>query len=154
VSAQDPAAEDSARGAVGLFYDDMDRFYEAVWGGRSLHAGLWSGPGDRACGRNATWPVCSKPEGNTEQGLCDMLGNVWQWTQDWYHSSYEGAPGDGSAWENPADTYRVHRGMSWYHTLKDLRAENRCHDQPDSTHGHMGFRPVRDRRPRPAPGRA
>ena len=31
--------------AVGLFYDDMDRFYEAVWGG-SLHAGLWTGPED------------------------------------------------------------------------------------------------------------
>jgi cyclopropane fatty-acyl-phospholipid synthase-like methyltransferase len=31
--------------AVGSFYDDMDRFYEAVWDGR-LHAGLWTGPGD------------------------------------------------------------------------------------------------------------
>jgi len=35
------------RGAVGLFYDDMDAFYEAVWEG-NLHAGLWSGPEDRA----------------------------------------------------------------------------------------------------------
>lgn len=33
--------------AVGSFYDDMDRFYEAVWGGR-LHAGLWAGPEDPA----------------------------------------------------------------------------------------------------------
>jgi SAM-dependent methyltransferase len=33
--------------AVGLFYDDMDRFYEAVWGG-NLHAGLWAGPEDRS----------------------------------------------------------------------------------------------------------
>jgi cyclopropane fatty-acyl-phospholipid synthase-like methyltransferase len=33
--------------AVGLFYDDMDRFYEAVWGG-NLHAGLWAGPDDRS----------------------------------------------------------------------------------------------------------
>src|SRR6185503_13066739 len=33
--------------AVGLFYDDMDRFYEAVWGG-NLHAGLWTGPADRS----------------------------------------------------------------------------------------------------------
>ena len=31
--------------AVGSFYDDMDLFYEAVWGGR-LHAGLWAGPSD------------------------------------------------------------------------------------------------------------
>lgn len=38
---------DAASADVGLFYDDMDRFYEAVWGG-SLHAGLWSGPEDRS----------------------------------------------------------------------------------------------------------
>jgi cyclopropane fatty-acyl-phospholipid synthase-like methyltransferase len=38
--------------AVGLFYDDMDRFYEAVWGG-NLHAGLWAGPEDRSSLREA-----------------------------------------------------------------------------------------------------
>jgi len=48
VTVADGAREPEAvRGAVGLFYDDMDAFYEAVWGG-NLHAGLWSGPEDRA----------------------------------------------------------------------------------------------------------
>ncbi|MEK7743950.1 MAG: SUMF1/EgtB/PvdO family nonheme iron enzyme, partial [Elusimicrobiota bacterium] len=28
--------------------------------------------GGAGCGRVSTWPVCSKPEGNTRQGLCDM----------------------------------------------------------------------------------
>jgi cyclopropane fatty-acyl-phospholipid synthase-like methyltransferase len=45
----DPRTHDvlTQRGAVGLFYDDMDAFYQAVWGD-NLHAGLWSGPEDRA----------------------------------------------------------------------------------------------------------
>lgn len=46
---RDPGPRDveAQRGAVGLFYDDMDAFYQAVWGD-NLHAGLWSGPEDRA----------------------------------------------------------------------------------------------------------
>ncbi|MDD5309425.1 MAG: SUMF1/EgtB/PvdO family nonheme iron enzyme [Deltaproteobacteria bacterium] len=32
------------------------------------------------CGRNSTWPVCSKPRGLSVSGLCDMRGNVSEWT--------------------------------------------------------------------------
>ena len=31
------------------------------------------------CGRSSTWPVCSKPRGNSVSGLCDMTGNVEEW---------------------------------------------------------------------------
>ena len=50
------------------------------------------------CGLGHTWPVCSKPLGNTEQGLCDMGGNVKEWVQDCWYGNYDGAPTDGSAW--------------------------------------------------------
>ena len=33
-------------------------------------------------------------------GLYDLLGNVWEWTQDPWHVSYQGAPANGSAWED------------------------------------------------------
>lgn len=62
---------------------------------------------------SSAMPVCSKPAGNTIQGLCDMEGNVWQWVQDGWHDSYRGAPADGSAWGKPASRRRVHRGSSW-----------------------------------------
>lgn len=83
--------------------------------------------GAKGCGRDATWPVCSKPSGNTPQGLCDMAGNVMEWTQDWYHPSYKGAPADGSAWAEPDIQAgdRILRGGYWEHTADVLRTHVR-----------------------------
>ncbi len=48
-------------------------------------------------------------------GLHDMLGNVWQWTEDCWHADYRaGAPVDGSPWNKTGDCVRrVVRGGSW-----------------------------------------
>jgi len=101
--------------------------------------------GGNGCGREATWPVCSKTAGNTEQGLCDMAGNVWEWVQDWYHGSYRGAPTDGSAWESPAGSARVGRGGSWSLTAGYVRTSNRNRsNRPGARANYLGFRPVKD----------
>jgi len=103
-------------------------------------------PDKPGCGRDASWPACSKPRGNTKQGLCDMAGNVWEWTQDWYHDSYAGAPADGSArLSKSVSALRSDRGGSWDGDAHLLRASNRDSELPElrSDRG-TGFRVARD----------
>jgi len=44
------------------------------------HAVWADKPDPRGCGKGSSWPVCSKPAGNSVSGLCDMAGNGWEWT--------------------------------------------------------------------------
>ena len=46
-------------------------------------------------------------------GLYDMVGNVWEWTEDCWNASYKGAPADGSPWTSGDCSRRVVRGGSW-----------------------------------------
>jgi formylglycine-generating enzyme required for sulfatase activity len=96
------------------------------------------------CG-SATAPVCSKPAGNTQQGLCDMAGNVYEWVQDWHHDSYNGAPTDGSAWESPAGSDRVSRGGSWGIEAWRARSDRRGSNAPGHHGASLGLRPSRSR---------
>jgi formylglycine-generating enzyme required for sulfatase activity len=47
-------------------------------------------------------------------GLYQVHGNVWDWTEDCYHPSYQGAPADGSAWTSNDCSHHVVRGGSWH----------------------------------------
>jgi formylglycine-generating enzyme required for sulfatase activity len=59
-------------------------------------------------------------------GLFDMAGNAWQWTADCWHSNYNGAPSDGSAWTATCrNNGHVTRGSSWDDFSRDLRAARR-----------------------------
>jgi formylglycine-generating enzyme required for sulfatase activity len=77
-------------------------------------------------------------------GLYDMLGNVWEWTQDHWHDNYEGAPDDGSAWEDSdAGAGRVVRGGSWGGSARHVRAAYRGQSRPDGRYDALGFRCAR-----------
>lgn len=43
----------------------------------------------KGCGKNTAWPICSKSSGMSQQGLCDMIGNLWEWTLDEYRPNYD-----------------------------------------------------------------
>ncbi len=78
-------------------------------------------------------------------GLYDIHGNVWEWCQDWWHESYEGAPVDGSAWlvhEEDAEEKRVLRGGSWSNDPEGCRSAFRLRLAPGSADDGVGFRVV------------
>jgi formylglycine-generating enzyme required for sulfatase activity len=95
------------------------------------------------CTDSMTAPVCSKGQGNTEQGLCDMAGNIYEWVEDRYHGSYKGAPSDGSAWEAGGSKQRVVHGGSWRMYGAFVRAAIRDREDPDERANTLGFRPAR-----------
>jgi formylglycine-generating enzyme required for sulfatase activity len=76
-------------------------------------------------------------------GLYDMHGNVWEWVQDEWHGNYEGAPKDGSPWEDGSGSSRVDRGGSWNYFARLCRSAYRVNNSPDARYDNLGLRLVR-----------
>jgi eukaryotic-like serine/threonine-protein kinase len=74
-------------------------------------------------------------------GLCDMHGNVWEWCEDAWHGSYQGAPTDGTAWTGEGSD-RVYRGGSWANVARGCRCACRDYWDPGLRSFHLGFRLV------------
>jgi formylglycine-generating enzyme required for sulfatase activity len=77
-------------------------------------------------------------------GLYDMSGNVLEWVQDRWHDSYDGAPGDGSAWETGDAESRVLRGGTWGHKPRRVRLAYRERGNRGKSDDSIGFRLAQD----------
>ncbi|KAF5412531.1 MAG: Hercynine oxygenase [Candidatus Methanocomedens sp.] len=85
-----------------------------------------------------THPVGKK--GANPWGLYDVHGNIWEWVQDEWHGKYDGAPADGSAWEDGVDVIRVILGGSWFSGARACRSANRNCSAPGDRYHYLGFR--------------
>lgn len=109
-------------------------------------------------GFRGTAPVKSFPPNG--YGLYDMVGNVWQWCNDWYRpDTYlkranepkcHNPGGPSASWNpnNPRQEERVTKGGSFLCHIsycESYRPSARRGTPPDTGMSHIGFRCVRDR---------
>ena len=73
-------------------------------------------------------------------GLHDMGGGVDQWVEDCWHKTYQGAPGDGSAWSGGDCSAHVLRSGSWKNDLRYVRPSNRDGYDTNVRYPTHGFR--------------
>ena len=95
------------------------------------------------CGAGGPSPSCSRPPGETAQGLCDMAGNLSEWTDDCYQTTYAGAPVDGSARPGAMDCDRSVRGGDWDSPPAEVTVTYREWVWPGAASAYLGFRCVR-----------
>jgi formylglycine-generating enzyme required for sulfatase activity len=111
---------------------------------------FWWGDDERAAADHAwyrdnsgghTHPAGLKPA--NAFGLFDMVGNVWQWTQDCYADNYANARTDGTANVTDGNCLRVDRGGSWFYPTWLLRSAPRERNPADYRSALLGFRVAR-----------
>lgn len=87
-----------------------------------------------------TTPVMSYPPNG--YGLYDMVGNVYEWCQDWYEFNYYNTSlQEPNNPQGPVQgVYRVVRGGCWKSLKEDLRVSHRHRNNPGTINRTYGFR--------------
>lgn len=91
-----------------------------------------------------TTPVMSYPKNG--HGLYDIVGNVYEWCQDWYgYNYYETSIQEPENPKGPLQgVYRVLRGGCWKSLKEDLRCSRRHRNNPGTVNSTYGFRCAAD----------
>jgi formylglycine-generating enzyme required for sulfatase activity len=126
--------EKAARG------DQDNRLY--AWGNDWIQCALANVTmGTYRCVGDTTM-VASYPWGASPYGLKDMVGNTWEWVNDWFDINYY----DYSPYNNPqgpdTGTGRIIRGGSWFGNQLDAVSSFRYGLDPNHIDEDLGFRCV------------
>ena len=104
------------------------------------------GEGGSGCGTGGTMPVCSKPEGRSPYGPCDMAGNVMEWVEDPQDAGFYAVSPERNPVNPGGDKDELHclrGGERAYTIINFLRASNRDGLQPEYSNYGIGFRCAR-----------
>ncbi|MDE2691327.1 MAG: SUMF1/EgtB/PvdO family nonheme iron enzyme [Acidobacteriota bacterium] len=97
------------------------------------------GCGDEWSGHTA--PAGSFPPNSW--GLHDLHGNVWEWVEDCWHESHEGAAADGATRRSDDCSRHALRGGAWDVGPELVRSASRFGHGSDIRTGYLGFRVAR-----------
>jgi gamma-glutamyl hercynylcysteine S-oxide synthase len=90
-----------------------------------------------------TQPVGSFPQGVSPYGVHDMAGNLWEWCQDSYDTTYYQTSPAQNPLGPPSSLYKVLRGGCWSSHRGQIRAAYRNYDLATDRHLEIGFRCVK-----------
>jgi formylglycine-generating enzyme required for sulfatase activity len=127
--------EKAARGTDGRRYP---------WGNSDAPVRGWLRERVLGSGHNGTAPVGSLPLAVSPYGVHDMLGNVWEWVNDWYAEDYY-VTGPSQDPQGPLrGSFRVLRGGDWSQSALELRVSYRGWDEMTYWGPTLGFRCAAD----------
>jgi formylglycine-generating enzyme required for sulfatase activity len=123
----------------------------AFWWDDRISTKLANYKGDLAFGGGPTgeYPERTLPVDSFEPnpwGLYQVHGNVYEWCEDIWNNTYEGAPADGApwvqrrAWLRLGRSRRVIRGGGWFSNPRNLRSAYRFRYVADLRLDDLGFR--------------
>jgi len=76
-------------------------------------------------------------------GLYDILGNVWEWTEDCWHETYQGAPTVSGVWLGGNCSFHPGRGGGWTHPAIEIRVSRRGRAETSVGYDFYGVRCAR-----------
>jgi formylglycine-generating enzyme required for sulfatase activity len=118
--------EKAARGTEGFIYP-----WGNEWGPTKANT--------KETGYRDTTVVGSFPGGASPYGVMDMVGNVREWTSDWYKAY------PGSDFSSPyfGEKYRVIRGGGWFEETELATTTQRFASSEEARNDDLGFRCAR-----------
>lgn len=98
----------------------------------------------RWIGEKTLMPVGSYEAGKSPFGVYDIVGNVWEWVNDWYDPRYY----EKSPAKNPqgpdTGTMKIIRGAGWQNETPAVRIFTRVNSDPTVRNESTGFRCAAD----------